>query len=154
MKILIKHIMTLVVAVILLTSSVAFAVESKSDIFCDLTSGMLETYISADSITEADIEEMIQYSGFTMSLDGINVKVEGTMYDGINSYILFRLTPDANQTIMMDYACEPEDPVPFDDTDAIYEATDGQMSFRNFQAERGGSLMRVYLSIQMDPDKD
>ena len=153
-----KNIMKLsiicVCVIALSLTSIAFAAESKMEVFNELTGGLLKTYISSDRITEADIEEMIQYSDIRMNLDGITVDVEGTMYDGMNSYILFRLTPDANQTIMMDYACEPEDPVPFDDNDAIEDATGGLMNFRDFQADRGGSLLRVYLTVQMDVSKD
>ena len=154
MKNIMKLSITCVCVIALSLTSIVFAVESKSDVFNELTGGLLETYISSDRITEADIEEMIKYSDIRMNLDGITVDVEGTMYDGINSYILFRLIPDANQTIMMDYACEPEDPVPFDDNDAIEEAAGRLMNFRDFQADRGGRLLRVYLTVQMDVSKD
>ena len=154
MKNIMKLSITCVCVIALSLTSIAFAAESKMEVFNELTGGLLKTYISSDRITEADIEEMIQYSDIRMNLDGITVDVEGTMYDGMNSYILFRLTPDANQTIMMDYACEPEDPVPFDDNDAIEDATGGLMNFRDFQADRGGSLLRVYLTVQMDVSKD
>ena len=152
MKNIMKLSMTYVCLIALSLASIAFAAESKLEVFNELTGGLLETYISSDRITEADIEEMIQYSDIRMNLDGITVDVEGTMYDGINSYILFRLTPDANQTIMMDYACEPEDPVPFDDNDAIEAATGRLMSFRDFQVDHDGSVIVRVATEQTHPD--
>lgn len=62
MKNIMKLSMTYVCLIALSLASIAFAAESKLEVFNELTGGLLETYIPSDRITEADIEEMIQYS--------------------------------------------------------------------------------------------